>query len=345
MKALISGYYGQGNAGDEALLMSLLQMLPSKIEPIVISAAPQKTQQKYNVKTCPRLNVFSLLAALKESDIFIWGGGSLIQDTTSLASPIYYLGLMKLAQMKGLKTIAWGQGIGPLHYKFTRWITKKTLAKCTAISVRDRKSAKLLSEWDIHHSIAPDPVWALRSKDISDFIQTSQPIVAINLRNHPSLTIKKLKTLTNALVDFQKITNTYILLVPFQASQDFTIAHHISKKLSKSHEIIQIDDPQRMKGLFKNTNMTIGMRLHCLIMAASERSRCFALSYDPKVKYLMEEINIPGWELDQLPDDSDMIKDAWLKCYFTSAKPLNSSIQSLKERAMLHKKLLEQVAS
>jgi len=59
----------------------------------------------------------------------------------------------------------------------------------------------------------------------------------------------------------------------------------------------------------------------------------------------MEEINIPGWELDQLPDDSDMIKDAWLKCYFTSAKPLNSSIQSLKERAMLHKKLLEQVAS
>ena len=74
MKALISGYYGQGNAGDEALLMSLLQMLPSKIEPIVISADPQKTQQKYNVKTCPRLNVFSLLAALKESDIFIWGG-------------------------------------------------------------------------------------------------------------------------------------------------------------------------------------------------------------------------------------------------------------------------------
>ena len=56
MKALISGYYGQGNAGDEALLMSLLQMLPSKIEPIVISADPQKTQQKYNVKSFFLLN-------------------------------------------------------------------------------------------------------------------------------------------------------------------------------------------------------------------------------------------------------------------------------------------------
>ena len=31
-RAVICGYYGQGNAGDEALLMSLLQMLPEHIK-------------------------------------------------------------------------------------------------------------------------------------------------------------------------------------------------------------------------------------------------------------------------------------------------------------------------
>ncbi len=345
MKALISGYYGQGNAGDEALLMSLLQMLPSKIEPIVISANPEKTQQNYNVKTCPHRDIFSIIMALKNSDIFIWGGGSLIQDTTSLASPIYYLGLMTLAQIKGLKTIAWGQGIGPLNYRFTRWITRRTLAKCTAISVRDYKSAELLSKWNINHIIAPDPVWALDSKNTLDFIKTSQPRIAFNLRNHPSLTIERLKLLTNALVDFQKITNAYILLVPFQASQDLEMAHFISKRLLKSHEIIQVDDPQELKGLFKNINMTIGMRLHCLIMAASEKSRCFALSYDPKVKYLMEEINIPGWELNKLPNNSDTIKNSWLEYFFNSVQPLDSSITKLKERAMLHREVLTQVIS
>ena len=345
MKALISGYYGQGNAGDEALLMSLLQMLPSKIEPIVISANPKKTQQNYNVRTCPHRDIFSLLMALKYSDIFIWGGGSLIQDSTSFASPIYYLGLMILAQIRGLKTIAWGQGIGPLNYKFTRWITQKILAKCTAVSVRDHKSAELLSTWNINYSIAPDPVWTLNSKNTSDLPKTSQLKVAVNLRNHPSLTLQRLKTLTNALVDFQKITNVYILLVPFQASQDLAIAHFISKQLLKPHEIIQLDDPQRLKGLFKNINMTIGMRLHCLIMAASEKSRCFALSYDPKVKYLMEEINIPGWELNQLPNNSDTIKHAWLEYFFNSMQPIDSSIKDLKERAMLHKEILNQVTS
>jgi len=39
--------------------------------------------------------------------------------------------------------------------------------------------------------------------------------------------------------------------------------------------------------------MAIGMRFHSLIMAAAEC--CFALSYDPKVSQLMEELAMPGW--------------------------------------------------
>ena len=35
-KAILCGYYGLGNAGDEALLLSLLQMLPPNIQPIVL---------------------------------------------------------------------------------------------------------------------------------------------------------------------------------------------------------------------------------------------------------------------------------------------------------------------
>ena len=89
MRAVISGYYGKGNGGDEALLMTLLQMLPSQVEPIVLSANPKKTQQQYGVKTCPNRSGLAILKALRTSDIFIWGGGSLMQDVTSLQSPIY----------------------------------------------------------------------------------------------------------------------------------------------------------------------------------------------------------------------------------------------------------------
>ncbi|NEO59977.1 MAG: polysaccharide pyruvyl transferase CsaB, partial [Moorea sp. SIO4G2] len=35
VKAVLCGYYGKGNGGDEALLASLLQMLPKSVKPIV----------------------------------------------------------------------------------------------------------------------------------------------------------------------------------------------------------------------------------------------------------------------------------------------------------------------
>lgn len=43
MRVILCGYYGQDNAGDEALLVCLLQMLPATVEPVVLSANPQVT--------------------------------------------------------------------------------------------------------------------------------------------------------------------------------------------------------------------------------------------------------------------------------------------------------------
>jgi polysaccharide pyruvyl transferase WcaK-like protein len=42
-QVLICGYYGYGNAGDEALLLALLQQLrqlPNPIQPVVLSPSP-----------------------------------------------------------------------------------------------------------------------------------------------------------------------------------------------------------------------------------------------------------------------------------------------------------------
>ena len=49
-KAVLCGYYGMGNAGDEALLVSLLQMLPAEVEPIVLSGNQQATKKSYGVE-------------------------------------------------------------------------------------------------------------------------------------------------------------------------------------------------------------------------------------------------------------------------------------------------------
>jgi polysaccharide pyruvyl transferase CsaB len=342
-RAVLCGYYGMGNAGDEALLVSLLQMLPESVEPIVLSGDPQKTKKQYGVASCYRKSTFAILNALQQSEIFIWGGGSLMQDSTSIASPIYYAGLMALAQKRGLKTIAWAQGIGPLTKPLTRWLTKQVLLGCDAISVRDSASAELLNSWQLEPLVAPDPVWALESKTGSGLDELPNPKVAVILRSHPLLTTERLLTLIQAIQDFQAQTNSFILLLPFQPLQDRAIADKIAAQLSQNYTILSITDPQELKGLFKQVKMAIAMRLHSVIMAVGEGCSCFALSYDPKVSQIMLELDLPGYKLTDLPQDPQKISRAWLEHYH-HGKLLNQiQIQSLVEQASNHQQLLQKV--
>lgn len=348
IRAVLCGYYGMGNAGDEALLMTLLQMLPESVEPIVLSGNPQATKKQYGVTSYYRKSTLALLRVLQQSDVFIWGGGSLMQDSTSIASPIYYASMMALAQQRGLKTIAWAQGIGPLNKSLTRWLTKQVLLGCNAISVRDRASAELLNSWQIDSVIAPDPVWALASKPAvglkySSDLDKDLDKVAIILRSHPLLTEARLQTLIEAIQDFQLKSNCFILLIPFQPAQDEAISQKIAAQLKQNYHVLLIRDPQELKGLFKEVKMAIGMRLHSLIMAAAEGCNCFALSYDPKVSQLMAEISLPGYELSNLPQSPQEISQKWLGQYQNNGILNQLQIKLLIDQALIHQQLLKEV--
>ncbi len=343
IRALLSGYYGKGNGGDEALLATLLQMLPPSVTPVVLSGNPLVTQQHYGVEAFPRMQLLSVVQTLRSCDALIWGGGSLIQDATSAVSPFYYGIIMATAQKMGLKTIAWGQGIGPVKRRSTRWLARQCFAGCTQVSVRDRVSAGLLSQWNIPHILAPDPVWALASKPVPELEDLPTPRVAITLRNHPQLTVERLNNLVQALVDFQQATGTFIILLPFQQSQDLAIAQIMQSALQDNSQIISLEDPQMLKGVFRGVDMAIGMRLHSLIMGASEGCPCFALSYDPKVNRLMEDLDMPGWDLDTLPEDPQVICKTWVEHYHNGKSLSAEKILSLVDGALMHREVLQTV--
>ena len=343
MRVLLSGYYGKGNGGDEALLATLLQMLPLDVTPVVLSGNPEETHRHYGVECYNRMAFLSVFKALRSCDAFVWGGGSLMQDATSTISPFYYGGLMALAQVMGLKTVAWGQGIGPLFRSQTRFLAQRNFAGCTQVSVRDVASSRLLSDWSIPHILAPDPVWALESKPVPELTDLPKPRIAVTLRNHPQLTENRLTNLTQALVNLQKETQAFILLLPFQKSEDLGIAEKIHTQLQDVSRVICSEDPQILKGVFRGVEMSIGMRLHSLIMAASEGSRCFALSYDPKVNHLMEDLKIPGWDLKDLPEDVELISKTWIDYYHHGESLSDTKIQSLVNGAFLHRDLLSKV--
>ena len=354
MRAVLCGYYGMGNGGDEALLAALLQMLPERVTPVVLSGNPAETRQRHNVEAVPRKSLGAVFSALRGADAFIWGGGSLMQDASSALNPVYYGGLMLLAQMMGLKTVAWAQGVGPLNKSFSRWLTQTALARCDRVSVRDRKSEALLGEWQQNCLLAPDPVWGLEHSPVTGLWDLPAPRVAIALRPHQHLSHRRLEILAQAIANFQKATGVCIVLVPFQPVKDLGIAQFIASYLTEAqsgpHQIFCLDQPPQLKGLFRGVEMTIGMRFHALVMSAAEGCRCFAISYDPKVEAIAQELALPGWDLSPnpstlapLPADPQAICKTWLDFYVNGDALSPAQIQSQVDRAFMHKDMLAQV--
>ncbi|AMA07856.1 polysaccharide pyruvyl transferase CsaB [Picosynechococcus sp. PCC 73109] len=335
---VLCGYYGQGNAGDEALLLTLLQMLPPGVTPIVLSHNPTATTQAYGVTAIPHKS-WATLKAIAKADGFIFGGGSLLQDVTSLGSLLYYAGLMKWAQLLGKKTIAWGQGIGPLQSSLANQITRFVLRGCTEITVRDQASADLLKNWQISHRLAPDPVWALAAKSFLEMPDLPRPRIAINLRSHRTLTPPKIAVLGEALKQFQRQHQASVILVPFQKSQDEAIAKQLYDELAEPKAIIAPLQPQQYKSLFAQVDFLIGMRLHSLILAAAA-CPCFALSYDPKVAQLQQQCHLPGLDLDQLPRDATEITEQWTAALQTAEKLTPTQQQTIQSQVQTHQEIL-----
>ncbi|MBR2895458.1 MAG: polysaccharide pyruvyl transferase family protein, partial [Oscillospiraceae bacterium] len=146
---LISGYYGFNNIGDESILRTVIDNLREKLGEIditVLSQNPAQTSEKYGVKSAARMSLPEIWKAVKGCDLLLSGGGSLLQDATSGRSILYYLFILRLAQLMGKKTFIYSQGIGPITSRQNRRFTAHVLRRTSGIVVRDSKSRDLLLE-------------------------------------------------------------------------------------------------------------------------------------------------------------------------------------------------------
>jgi polysaccharide pyruvyl transferase CsaB len=337
-QVVLCGYYGAGNGGDEALLASMLEILPPNVKPLVLSANPQETTARYKVAAVDRKSL-GVFKALRSSQALILGGGSLIQDATSVQSAVYYGGLVGLAKQLGLQVIALGQGIGPLNQQLTKWVAERAFGSCNALSVRDKASAFILQDWSISCMMAPDPVWNLAAVALPELANLPTPRIAITLREHPDLTADRLQIITQALIELQQATNSWVMIMPFQPS-DLSIAQQVQAQIPEHSQIVALPDPRQLKGAFQGVHLAIGMRYHSLIMAAAEGCRCFALSYDPKIDQLMEDLEMPGWQVSAIPPGKDRVLTAWLQ-QFQQGEPLaEKRLAELQTKTRIHKELL-----
>ena len=300
MKYVVSGYIGFDNFGDEAIASVLSQKLKSAgAEKItLISSNPQKTAELYLVNSC---GMFSFLPALINSDVLISGGGSLLQDKTSLKSLIYYLLVIFSALMLKKKVQIYAQGIGPINSAIGKFLTKSVLRRVNEITVRDKKSQELLKNWGIPSVLVKDPMFELELP-----IKNKKGTVGIQLRAFDGINDNFMEKLAGAILKNLNDKNYEVLSL--QDDIDAEVCERFSKilKAKGAFNVEVLTNLSINDVLEKISDMEylVAMRFHANVAGIKAGVKTLAINYDPKVEKLAKEYNLPYINI----DDTDFSK-------------------------------------
>jgi polysaccharide pyruvyl transferase CsaB len=321
---LISGYYGFGNFGDEAILRIMIDELRSRVSGAsitVLSANPVQTASTFGVAAIPRMNAHVVTDAIRTSDLVISGGGGLLQNATSLRSLLYYTGIVREAKRANRKCAIFAQGIGPLDF-FGRQVVKGTCGDVGLAIVRDAQSAALLQPLlpRVRVEVGADPVFlapvsaptaardALAREGITG---TSGDIITIVVRKSPLLPriAPQLAAGIDRIVQRQGV---HAVFVPLQRPDDVEASIEVIRRCKSAPTLLggPFDLPA-MTALLQRSSAVISMRLHALILAARLRVPLLAIPYDPKVSSLLEELTYPLPPFDRSSSGTSLFDRLW----------------------------------
>ena len=299
-KYVISGYIGFDNFGDEAIAKTLISHLKLKnVEKItVLSSNPHKTARLYEVYSAHFLKFFK---PILESDVLISGGGSLLQDITSLKSLIYYLAVIVTALVFDKKVIIFAQGFTPFRTKIGKFFTKFVLQYCNKIYVRDAKSQEILKKMDLDSELVADPVFGIEIPKIEN-----KEGVGIQLRDFHTLTDEFLKNL--AFTVAKKFKGKKIKLYSLQDTLDLPVLEKFAKMLKENEidsEIYRNLTVEKTIEEISKLEYLIGMRFHANLVAAKAGVKVLGINYDIKVLNLAKHVGFPLIGLNQDSFDNE----------------------------------------
>jgi polysaccharide pyruvyl transferase CsaB len=314
-RILISGYYGYGNLGDEAILAATADMFQAKapdVEIVALSADPLATEKLHGVRAVPRWGLGPLWRGLRDSDLFLQGGGGLYQDVTSWKSPLYYAGQLVAARLARTPSMIWAQGVGPLEGPAVRTAVGMALGGISLATVRDADSVEELTRLGVSPKrirLTADPVLALqpatprRAEELilQAGLEPRRPFIAVAIRPWKTWYERQLKAFTAVIAQIAAQEGVQVLVVPFQYQVDRYLSDETSYCIGcrpgqAAPRVGVLHTPvtaQEMMALLGKAQFLIGMRLHSLIMAAAMGVPAIGLVYDPKVGAFSELAGYP----------------------------------------------------
>ncbi|MEO1400869.1 MAG: polysaccharide pyruvyl transferase family protein [Cyanobacteria bacterium J06635_1] len=246
-RALICGYYGHYNLGDEAMLAGMLHQLSQwhpDLCPTVYSNHPADTAQRHGVPTLDQAPTYrrralwrqrlETLWAMLQHDYFVLGGGDLLRDGPQGSVAEVWLTPLQQAIRLRCRSVVWGVSVGEIWRPETARRICQVLNQTELIGVRDDASADALRSLGVTQPIYVGPDLALLRpvRGVDSAVATvptapnPRPRIGVSWRaianrlptRTTSDTFDQLQQSMAALLDW--LVDTYdanILLMPFQS--------------------------------------------------------------------------------------------------------------------------------
>jgi polysaccharide pyruvyl transferase CsaB len=307
-RVVMSGYYGFGNAGDEAILHAVRDGITRRsgdISITVLSKNPAQTRARHDCGAVRRFGVFGVLRALSRCDALVSGGGSLLQDQTSTRSLLYYLWIITLARGLGKKVMIYANGIGPVTRESNRRRVKKVVAGADVITLRDAGSkdellAMGVSRGDIR--VTADPVFTIgaapreRSLELlgARGIPADRPFAVVCVRHwaNGGGLYGELAKMCDGIYDRHALG---VVFVAMQTPGDVGISLEISRMMKRPSYVLDGQfTPSELIGIMGAAELVVAMRLHALIFAARAAVPSVGIMCDPKLEAFARELEMPS---------------------------------------------------
>lgn len=294
------GYYGFENAGDEGILEGIVEQITTRVPRVNLSALSynaKDTSEKYNIHAVSRNNFKEVIKAIKESDVVVSGGGSILQDVTSSRSLLYYLGIILLAKKLGKRVMFYGNGFGPITRCFNKKLVKYIINQVDVITVRDYESKEAMQALGIKKDIVVTADIALGLEPVTheevekilqeEEIDTEKKWIGISIREWKEH--KKYKKIIAETADYLMDRNYEVLFIPMQFPNDVNTSMEIADMMETSPKILNKRySPRELIGIISKLNLLLGMRLHSLIFATIVEVPMVGLEYDTKIKNFLK---------------------------------------------------------
>ncbi len=305
----VSGSYGGLNLGDEAILTCIVNELGRsvpEVDVVVFSRNPEHTETHHDVEKGIAVRDATreeVVPAVERLDLLLLGGGGILYDE----EVHNYLREVRLAQERGIPTMAYAIGAGPLRGREDRVAVRDALNGMDSVTVRDTHVKRLLEEVGVTTPIevTADPALLLTPTPFSEEmlaregVVKERPLVGMSLREPggaaPGLEQSPYHvTLAHAADFVVSRFNADVVFVPMERS-DVGQAHRVMAEMAEPARAAVLTarySPRQVLGLMDHFELAVGMRLHFLLFAALASVPLLALPYASKVRGLLEALGL-----------------------------------------------------